>query len=296
MRCPTFAVLKAIIGASLDGLDVRNSRLPNYPRRSNGAPNQELLVIRENHKTGGRSISQTMMLDGIGRTPELRVGALRSTGYDRPNGISGAGARLLVTTVTGRIEMWISAHAPAIIQSLILISAANGAPVLVARVLRARPARPIDGGIVLRDGHPLLGHSKTWRGLASAIVLATCAAVLIGLPWPLGVFAAISAMVGDGLSSFVKRRFGLEPSSMTLGLDQIPKSLCPALACAAYLPLGPVDVLAIVLAFTVGELAASRLFFVVGLRDRPQVPSGVRHQAKLKPEYGETSGYKSPAD
>ena len=171
--------------------------------------------------------------------------------------------------MTGRIEMWISAHALAIIQSLILISAANGAPVLVARVLRARPARPIDGGIVLRDGHPLLGHSKTWRGLASAIVLATCAAVLIGLPWPLGVFAAISAMVGDGLSSFVKRRFGLEPSSMTLGLDQIPESLCPALACAAYLPLGPVDVLAIVLAFTVGELAASRLLFFVGLRDRP---------------------------
>jgi len=165
--------------------------------------------------------------------------------------------------------MWISAHAPAIIQTLILISASNGAPVLLARALGARLACPIDGGIVLRDGHPLLGRSKTWRGLASAIVLATCVAALIGLPLPLGVFAAISAMVGDGLSSFVKRRFGLEPSSMTLGLDQIPESLCPALASAAYLPLGPVDVLAILLAFTAGELAASRLFFAVGLRDRP---------------------------
>ncbi len=122
---------------------------------------------------------------------------------------------------------------------------------------------------MLRDGHPLLGRSKTWRGLASAIVLATCVAALIGLPLPLGVFAAISAMVGDGLSSFVKRRFGLEPSSMTLGLDQVPESLFPAIACSAYLRLGPVDVLAIVLAFTAGELAASRLFIAVGLRDRP---------------------------
>ena len=165
--------------------------------------------------------------------------------------------------------MWISAHAPAIIQSLILISAANGAPVLVARMVRARPARPIDGGIVLCDGHPLLGHSKTWRGLVSAIALATCVAVLIGLPWRLGALVGASAMVGDGLSSFVKRRFGLEPSSMTLGLDQIPESLCPALACAAYLPLGRAEVLAIVLAFSVGELAASRLLFAVGLRDRP---------------------------
>ena len=56
--------------------------------------------------------------------------------------------------------MWMSAPALAILQSLILISAANGAPVLVARLLGARFARPIDGGIVLRDGHPLLGRSS----------------------------------------------------------------------------------------------------------------------------------------
>ena len=40
----------------VDGLDVRDSRLSNYPRRWNGAPSQELLVIRENHKTGERSL------------------------------------------------------------------------------------------------------------------------------------------------------------------------------------------------------------------------------------------------
>ena len=41
------------------------------------------------------------------------------------------------------------------------------------------------------------------------------------------------------------------------------------MACNAYLPLGPIDVLTIVLVFSVGELAMSRLFFAVGLRDRP---------------------------
>ena len=35
---------------------MRDSRLSNYPRRWNGAPSQEQLVIRENHKTGERSI------------------------------------------------------------------------------------------------------------------------------------------------------------------------------------------------------------------------------------------------
>jgi hypothetical protein len=57
--------------------------------------------------------------------------------------------------------------------------------------------------------------------------------------------------------------------SMTLGLDQVPESLFPAVACSAYLPLGPLDVALIVLVFFVGELATSRLFFAVGLRDRP---------------------------
>jgi CDP-diglyceride synthetase len=171
--------------------------------------------------------------------------------------------------VDGAINIWMSAHALAMLQSLILISAANGAPLLLARLLGARFAHPIDGGIVLRDGHPLLGRSKTWRGLAAAVLLAACAAVLMSLPWQLGALAAASAMAGDCLSSFVKRRFGLEPSSMALGLDQVPESLFPAVACSAYLPLGPLDVALIVLVFSVGELAMSRLFYAVGLRDRP---------------------------
>ena len=42
--------------AIVDGLDVRDSRLPNIPPRYNGAPGQELLVIRRNPKTGERSL------------------------------------------------------------------------------------------------------------------------------------------------------------------------------------------------------------------------------------------------
>jgi len=162
-----------------------------------------------------------------------------------------------------------SIHTLAILQCLVPVSAANAAPVLFARILGTRFARPIDGGLVLRGGHPLLGRSKTWRGLAAAIVLGTCAAIFIHLPWQAGVLTAASAMAGDCLSSFVKRRLGREPSSMTLGLDQVPESLLPAVACRVYLPLGAIDIVAIVLAFFLGGLALSRLFFAVGLRDRP---------------------------
>jgi putative SOS response-associated peptidase YedK len=40
----------------VDGLDVPDSRLSSIPRRYNGAPSQELLVIRQNRETGERSL------------------------------------------------------------------------------------------------------------------------------------------------------------------------------------------------------------------------------------------------
>ena len=42
--------------AIVDGLDVSDSWLGNVPRRYNAAPSRELLVIRQNHKTGERSL------------------------------------------------------------------------------------------------------------------------------------------------------------------------------------------------------------------------------------------------
>jgi putative SOS response-associated peptidase YedK len=42
--------------AIVDGLDVADSRYANIPPRYNGAPSQELLVIRQNDQTGERSL------------------------------------------------------------------------------------------------------------------------------------------------------------------------------------------------------------------------------------------------
>jgi putative SOS response-associated peptidase YedK len=41
--------------AIVDGLEVSDSRLGNVPRRYHAAPSQDLLVIRQNHKTGAVS-------------------------------------------------------------------------------------------------------------------------------------------------------------------------------------------------------------------------------------------------
>jgi putative SOS response-associated peptidase YedK len=42
--------------AIVDGLDVRDRRITNVPRRYNAAPSQDLLVIRQNHRTRERSL------------------------------------------------------------------------------------------------------------------------------------------------------------------------------------------------------------------------------------------------
>lgn len=152
---------------------------------------------------------------------------------------------------------------------LLLLLVANGAPVVAKKLLGATCARPIDGGARLFDGRPLLGRSKTWRGLAAALLATGLAAPLLGLPVSLGALIGAGAMAGDLLSSFVKRRLGRAPSSRALGLDQIPEALIPLLAAALFTPLGPGGVALGTAGFVLGSLALSRLMFDLDLREQP---------------------------
>jgi CDP-2,3-bis-(O-geranylgeranyl)-sn-glycerol synthase len=115
----------------------------------------------------------------------------------------------------------------------------------------------------------MFGHSKTFRGVLLAILATTAASLLLGLGWKAGALVGAMAMAGDLFSSFSKRRLGLAPSSMALGLDQIPESLFPALAARVLLPLSLLDVAVVVISFFVGSLVLSRILFRFNLRDRP---------------------------
>jgi CDP-2,3-bis-(O-geranylgeranyl)-sn-glycerol synthase len=156
-----------------------------------------------------------------------------------------------------------------VLKLLVLLAVANGAPVLAKRLLGDRLARPLDGGAIFIDGRPLFGPSKTIRGIVLALAATPLAAALMGLSWQLGVVVAGLAVVGDLLSSFVKRRMGLPSSSMALGLDQIPESLLPLLGAWLFVPLSLLDILVGVAAFFAGELILSRILFHLNLRERP---------------------------
>ena len=152
---------------------------------------------------------------------------------------------------------------------LVLLSVANGAPVMAKKLLRRRFDAPVDLGIRLPDGNPLLGRSKTWRGLVCSTVATGIAAVPLGFEFYVGLLFSLFSMAGDLLSSFLKRRRGMQSSSMFLGVDQIPEALLPLIALDSTLSLSVVEIVLIVALFFVGELLVSRLLYTLNLRDRP---------------------------
>ena len=160
-------------------------------------------------------------------------------------------------------------HVTLLLQLLMLLVVANGAAVAAKKLLRAKFARPLDGGALFVDGRPVLGPTKTIRGIVASVVATSICARLMGFGWEIGALIAAFAMAGDLLSSFVKRRLHLASSSMAMGLDHIPESLFPLLASRLLLPVSVADVVVGVTMFVVGGLVLSPILFRLNLRDEP---------------------------
>jgi len=155
------------------------------------------------------------------------------------------------------------------LELLLLLIAANGAPILADNLLGPHWAWPLDGGKVLFDGRRLLGRSATLRGVVAAVVATTAVAWVLGQSAGMGALIGLFAMLGDAASSFVKRRIGLEPGDKAPGLDQIPESLLPLLVAARPYGLAWVDLVLLVLAFTLFDIVVSRLLYRLHIRKRP---------------------------
>jgi len=151
----------------------------------------------------------------------------------------------------------------------LLILIANGSPIIARHIFGNRFAYPLDGGRLLGDGQALFGHSKTIRGIATSLLFTSIAALLLGLSWHIGLMVSAAAMSGDLLSSFIKRRLKRPVSSRFIGLDQIPESLIPVLACKTQLALSMHSILLIVIMFIVGELLLSRIMYRLKIRRNP---------------------------
>ncbi len=155
------------------------------------------------------------------------------------------------------------------IRLLLLLGAANTAPIVAKRLFGSRWSAPLDGGVRFFDGRPLLGPAKTIRGLLAAIVTTALVAPAVGLPLSLGALIGALSMTGDALSSFVKRRVGVASSGQAVGIDQIPEALLPLIAVQGLLQLSWLQIAGITLAFFLLEIPLARISHRIGLRDQP---------------------------
>ena len=156
-----------------------------------------------------------------------------------------------------------------IFQALVLLIAANGAPVIAVKVFGKRLARPMDNGLYLRDGHRLFGNSKTWRGLLSAVFFTTTLSILFGIQPLTGVLFGTLAMTGDLLTSFIKRRRGNVESSRARGLDAVPEALLPLSLLKDSLALNFIEIILIVVFFFLIEEFVSPVLYRLHLRNQP---------------------------
>lgn len=152
---------------------------------------------------------------------------------------------------------------------LLLIIIANGAPIVIARMLGKSFRLAVDFGQKLPDNRAIFGASKTWRGVVAALSATALAAWLLGYTPVTGVWIAAYALLGDLFSSFVKRRLSMPPSSMAPMLDQVPESFLPAYMLMESFGMDIWAVMLLVLTFIIIELGLSHVLYLWGLRKRP---------------------------
>jgi CDP-2,3-bis-(O-geranylgeranyl)-sn-glycerol synthase len=145
-----------------------------------------------------------------------------------------------------------------VVRVLILLISANSAPWMLGRMLRERWNAPLDFGLTLRDGRRLLGSHKTWRGLVGGSLACAAAAALCGLGWPIGAEFGVLSLLGDMLSSALKRRLGLAPGREVPVIDQLPEALVPLIVFRRALGLDAVTILATTALFAVLDVLSTR--------------------------------------
>ncbi len=144
----------------------------------------------------------------------------------------------------------------------------NGAPI-IARILIPTWQAPIDGGHSSKDRRRWLGHSKTWRGLVSGLIAGIAAGWLMDLPPVHGLLLASASLLGDLLTSFIKRRLDFKTSSQAPILDQFFEVSLPLALAQHFYQLSTLGAVGIFTAFVLFNWGISPLLFKLGMRKRP---------------------------
>ena len=158
--------------------------------------------------------------------------------------------------------LWIS------IKILLLLWAVNLSPPVLAFIFDLKWNLPLDLGRCFIDGKPLLGPHKTIRGFLGGITTAALLGILLGFPLWIGFLTGILSMLGDLVSSFIKRRLNQPSGKIVPGLDQLFEGLFPFIILGPFFSLGKYQTIFLFAAFSFGAYLGS-LFLKEILLARP---------------------------
>ncbi len=142
----------------------------------------------------------------------------------------------------------------------------NGIPVVASRLLGKRFSMALDLGLSLPDGRRLLGESKTWRGLILATLAAALVAPAVGLSLMQGAAFGLASLLGDAMTSFLKRRLAMPPHAHAPVLDQTLEVILPLWWLHEPLGIGLHDGLAVWALFLGCHIILSPLLYRLGVR------------------------------
>ncbi len=167
---------------------------------------------------------------------------------------------------------------------LLLLLVINGTPPVIAHLLPKMARWRLDGKITFMDKHPLLGSHKTLGGFISGIAAGGICAFFSGFPAGIGIGAGTLAMLGDSISSFIKRRLNLPEGKDIFPLDQIFEGLLPILLMHKVHYLSWNSALFVLLLFTVTAWSTSRISGKIFRHPAPTGSSNINRQAQKNKE------------
>ncbi len=170
-----------------------------------------------------------------------------------------------------------------ILQVVLFLLWINALPSLMAVFLKGRFHYPVDGGKCWLDGRPLLGENKTIRGVISSVAGGIVVFPLLGEAWWVAGIAAILAMVGDLLTSFIKRRAGFFSGKNIVIWDQFLEAFLPLIFLHMFVGLTWVKIFIILISFITVAYISSRLWlYIVERPIPPDYPRVIKSEVRFR--------------
>jgi predicted MPP superfamily phosphohydrolase len=161
---------------------------------------------------------------------------------------------------------------------IFLLLIINFAPPLLTVYFEECGNLPIDRGRKFLDGKPIFGPHKTYRGFIGGILSGVTVGVMFGFPIWLGLCTGTLSMLGDLISSFIKRRIEQPSGTIAPVLDQAFEGFLPLMLLGPYCQLSSWHILFLGALFCFVAFIGSHFFKII----LSSTPFG-RYSRKVRP-------------